>query len=256
MSLSLLISALALPPESRVDQRIPKKLLVEQSDATAADKRLLQDGIEELNWIAALKPVNVGVPEYRDDVREYLEIAVLSATLRNAAKTRVAELIHRAIPYPVILIAVQGEDCTLTLVHKRWSQGETGKVVIEELQSTGALRLEPKSEESLFLESLALSALPRSDLFALYQGWIDCITALEAARITGSFAALPSSDRGSDLRKGLEAHTRLQRDISLMRAQAAREKQMSRRVELNVEIRRLEAKLAETIANLQSVGPQ
>lgn len=70
MSLSLLISALALPPESRVDQRIPKKLLVEQSDATAADKRLLQDGIEELNWIAALKPVNIGVPEYRDDVRE------------------------------------------------------------------------------------------------------------------------------------------------------------------------------------------
>lgn len=110
MSLCLDISALEFPPESRVDQRVPKNLLLEQSDATAADKRMLQDGIEDLNWIAALKPVNIGVTEYRDEVREYLEIAVLSATLRNAAKARVSELIHRAIPYPVFLITTQGES--------------------------------------------------------------------------------------------------------------------------------------------------
>ena len=72
-----LIEALDLPASSRVDQRIPKKLLLENGAPTAADKRLINDGIEELVWLAALKPTTIGVPEYRDDVREYLEIAVL-----------------------------------------------------------------------------------------------------------------------------------------------------------------------------------
>jgi len=253
MGLSRFISAFALPPESRVDQRIPKKLLVEQSDATAADKRLLQDGIEELNWIAALKPVNIGVPAFRDDVREYLEIAVLSATLRNAAKARVAELIHRAIPYPVILITIQGEDFTLTLVHKRWSQGETGKVVIEELRSTGALRFgTPKSVESPFLESLALSALPRGDLFALYQGWIDRMDALEAAQVTGKFPKPEAGAFALTLREDLNVHAKLRLEVSLLRAQAAKEKQLNRRVELNLAIKRIEVEMTAITERLRT----
>ena len=57
-----LIDAMALPPDSRLDQRVPKKLLLEQGAPTAADKRYLQDGIDEMTWVAALKPTNIGVP--------------------------------------------------------------------------------------------------------------------------------------------------------------------------------------------------
>jgi hypothetical protein len=70
MSAAAVIAALALPSEARVDRRVPKKLLVEQGAPTSADKRQIQEGIEELNWVAALKPSNIGVPAYRDDVRE------------------------------------------------------------------------------------------------------------------------------------------------------------------------------------------
>lgn len=87
------INALALPPDARVDQRVPKKLLLDQGVPTAADKRQIQDGIEEIHWIAALKPTNIGVPDYRDEVREYLEIAILTVSFRPAAKpTRLIEL--------------------------------------------------------------------------------------------------------------------------------------------------------------------
>ena len=69
-----------------MDQRVPKKLLVENGAPTAADKRQINDGIEELVWLAALKPATIGVPVYRDETREYLEIAVLALTLRAGAK--------------------------------------------------------------------------------------------------------------------------------------------------------------------------
>ena len=39
----LMISALGLPASCRVDQRVPKKMLVENGAPTSADKRLIND---------------------------------------------------------------------------------------------------------------------------------------------------------------------------------------------------------------------
>ena len=252
MNFAPVINALALPVDARVDQRVPKKLLLEQGAPTVADKRQIQEGIEELLWVAALKPTNIGVPIFQDEVREYLEIAVLTAMLRSTAKpTRLIELIHRAIPYPVVLVAAQGDAVSLSLAHKRWSQGEKGKVVIDGVRHTAGFRPDvPTAQEASFLASLALSGLPSRDLFTLYQGWLDRVAALEAAQITGVFTPPDSAGRASALREDLDAHARLQRDIAVLRAQAAKEKQVSRQVELNLEIKRLEAQLCKVASQL------
>lgn len=243
-----IIDALALPAEARVDHRVPKKLLLEQGAPTAADKRKIQDGVEEMYWVAALKPTTIGVPAFRDDVREYLEIAVLTAMLRAEAKeSRLVELIHRAIPYPLLLVAAHKDVVSVSLAHKRWSQGETGKVVIEDVRRTAPFRPgAPTAQEAAFLATLAVSAMPATHLFALYQGWLDRVAALEAARITGAYAPADTTERASARRDGLDTHARLLRELSSLRTQAKREKQINRRVDLNLEIKRLEAELHAT----------
>ena len=45
MKLDGLLDALALPASCRVDQRVPKKMLVDNGAPTATDKRLLTDAI-------------------------------------------------------------------------------------------------------------------------------------------------------------------------------------------------------------------
>ncbi len=240
------IAALALPTDARVEQRVPKKMLLEQGAPTAADKRRIQDGIDEVTWFAALKPTNVGIPAYRDEVREYLEIAVIAAELRKSAKTsRLAELLHRAIPYPVVLIAAEGDVVSLSLAHKRWSQGEAGAVVVEEMRGTAGFRPDMPSEcEAAFLRSLAVSALQARDLFTLYQGWLDRVTALDAALITGSFALPESAEAAVARREALVRYRDVAKQIAGLRARAKKETQMNRRVELNLTINRLEAELA------------
>ena len=47
MTVDQFIESLALPPETRVDQRVPKKLLVENGAPTAADKRQINEGIRD-----------------------------------------------------------------------------------------------------------------------------------------------------------------------------------------------------------------
>ena len=227
---------------------MPKKLLLEQGAPTAADKRQIQDGIDELTWVGALKPNTIGVPAFRDEVREYLEIAVLTAMLRSAAKaTRLTELIHRAIPYPIVLVTAQGDGVNLSLAHKRWSQGKTGAVVIEDVRRIALFRPDSLAlNEEVFLASLALSKLPTHDLYALYQGWLDRVIAFEAAAITSEFAVPDTAESAAAQREALTTHARLQREIAMLRAQAQREKQVNHRVELNLAIKRLESELAAT----------
>jgi Domain of unknown function (DUF4391) len=247
-----LIEALNLPAGSRVDQRVPKKLLLENGAPTAADKRIISDGVEELLWLAALKPTTVGVPEYRDDVREYLEIAVLRLTVRAAGKaTRLVELAHRAVPYPLMLLTEQGEGFGLSAVHKRWSQGETGKTVLEGEVVAAEWEAKDNGERWLaFCDALALGKQPHTTLHALYQGWIDTLLALRAARVTGAFVVAADAEHAAVRRDALQECARLDGEIARLRAAAAREKQMSRRVELNLELKRVESAQAAARANL------
>lgn len=251
MSYAPVITALALPPETLVGQRVPKKLLVENGAPTAGDKRQINDGIEEILWQAALKPANLGVPAYRDAVREYLEIAILTVAFRPAAKpARLVELIHRAIPYPVLLVATMGDTASVSVAHKRWSQGETGQIVIEELRATAPFRPEnATAEEMQFLARLAVGSLPQQDLFAFYQCWLDSVLALEAAQITGAFRPVPSENSAA-LRDQLDARAQALRDLAALRAQAEKETQLNRRVEINLAIKKLEARIADIAQNL------
>ena len=249
MKLMDIINALALPPESTVDQRVPKKLLIENGAPTAADKRQINDGIEEFLWLAALKPTTIGVPEYRDSVREYLEIAVLSLTLRPEAKApRLIELVHRAVPYPVLLFTVWDSNLSLSLAHKRFSQNEAGKVVLEDF--IVECPVIQHAETPAFLASLTLTSQPRTHLLALYQGWIECAEAFQAAQITGRFVPAGNDEAASSRRAALAEYDRFQREIDTLRTRAAKELQINRRVELNLGIKRLEAALAEAAKNL------
>jgi hypothetical protein len=243
MTSKYVLAALDLPYASLVDQRVPKKLLLENGAPTVADKRQINEGIEELLWVAALKPTTIGVPVYRDDAREYLEIAVLRLTLRGAAKaTRLVELVHRAVPYPVLLLAQHSEQPGLSAAHKRWSQAEANKTVLE----GDVIAVEWDAERDGkrwpgFGDALALGRQPRSTLYALYQGWIDTLLALHAARVTGVFALAGDAAHAAARQDALRKYARLEGEIARLRAAAAKERQTPKQVELNLELKRAEA---------------
>ncbi len=255
------IIALDLPKDAQVNQRVPKKLLVEHGAPTAGDKRLINDGIEELRWRAALKPHTVGVPEYRDTEREYLEIAVLTLALRPGAKrARLEELVHRAVPYPVFLVTTQAPDTlntpnttvtSMSLAHKRWSQAEKDKIVLDEGHPERVvLALVPTETERSFIQALQLKKQPRSHMLALYQGWLDMLLALQAARITGAFAMACSPEHGEARKYALRECARLEAQLAGLRSEAAKEKQIAKRVELNLEYQQLQAQLETARARL------
>ncbi len=291
MTAQVLIDAFRLPAQAMVGQRIPKKLLVEQGAPTAADKRLITDTVDELWWQATLKPSTVGVPAFvaasvpaapaitngsgsaaaetsgsdvaNADATDVVELSLVSAHLRpltrEAQARRLMQLIHRAIPYPVLLVTQTPVGTVLSLAHKRPSLGEAGKWVVAGGADTHAFDpAQPTTAEAQFTASLALDQLPRSalaDLRTLYQAVVDRVTALAVAQVTGQFkapeaAAGASAGSAAAQRQALAERSQLLEQLASMRSTAAKARQMSQRVELNLQIQRLQRQLQDIQARL------
>ena len=252
------LAALKLPAVALVQQRVPKKLLIDNGAITAGDKRVITDGIDEIHWLASLKPSTVGVPAFVDGsdppVREYLEVAVLSVLLRAGAKEhRIAELVHRSIPYPLLLLLEQPGTLTLSVGHIRWAQNEAAKVVLDGAPYEARVDADsPAASVAALLEALALTRLPRTDLFAFVQGLIDVLTGFRAALLTSQPGTPPTPETAAAQRLALQRCIEIDTQIAQIRSEAAKEKQLPRQVALNLEIQRLRKERDTAVASLNA----
>jgi len=249
MKVEAVIAALDLPNSAMVNQRVPKKLLAENGAPTSADKKSILDDIEEVLWIAALKPSNVAVPAYQDNTRTYAEIAVICLELRESAKvSRIAELVHRAVPYPVVLLVRKEADLFVSVVNIRKAQNEAEKTVLDGKCVLAAIKNDVSGDR--FLRAVSMLNQPRTDLFALYQGWIDTAMALEAAEITGNFNPSNSREQAQNRHDALQQCREVKAKLDTLRLAAKKERQLARQVALNNEIRSISAELAAAITVL------
>lgn len=240
-----LVAALGFPESAAVNQRIPKKMLIETGMPTAADKRAITDGIDNIHWLAALKPVTVGIPAYQDEVRDYREIEILSINLRPQAKaSRIAELVHRAIPYPILLLTHSPAGISISLAHIRQAQNETGKTVLDgDVLEANLHSPERPDLIQQFVDTLSLEQQPRLSLHALYQGWMDTVIALQAAFVTGVFTVSASPEQAVTRHLALQKVARLRAEVEKLKSAARKEKQMARRMTMNLDIQSLRSAL-------------
>lgn len=255
-----LLTALSLPEATRVNQRVPKKLLAEQDVVTAADRRQIQDGVDEVFWLAALKPHLIGVPAFEDAHRQYLELAVLRLSLKPGTKPgRLVELLHRAVPYPVLLLTSSDAGIGLSLVHLRRSQNEADKTVLDGELMAVTVPPEPAPGNGVagvwadFCAAFSLARQPQADLHALYQGWLDTVDALDIARETGTFRPSLTRTQAAERHQALQQCRELQAKLQQLRAQAQKERQLARQVALNQELRAGQAVLQQLQKRLNGV---
>lgn len=243
---------LGLPDAAYLGKRVYKKLFLENADLSAADRRVFTDDVDTVTWQYTLKPSTINVNAYHDDERDYGELAVVEATLRDSKRVnRLAERIHRAIPYPLLLLLIHEEKFAVSTAHKRASKAETGVTVAEDIRLTNWIdSTAPTHIEQTFLESLALDELPQTDFHALYSAWHQRTIALACARLSGRFHIPSANETRTAQRKRLADCHQLENDIARLRTEIKKETRFNRQVELNTRIKGLEAALRETAAAL------
>lgn len=241
VTIDAIIAAFALPP-GPPPRRVPKASLADNAP-TAGDRRLIDAKLARLDWIAAINPSTTGIAAATMDGMDVATINLLTARTRGPMPPRLAEIIHRAIPQPVILIHGADEHeapSALSLAPKRADERVAGRVVVTALHDSGPLH----QTDHAFLSSLALPRLPSHDLAYTYHGLIDRLDALSAGRIGNrSFRLAASPDERTRWRDALTGIADLNGRLAIQSAAMRKETRLPARVELGEAVRLLRVTL-------------
>lgn len=265
------LTLFSVPKACELNKPIFKKTFIEATDGkkpilTAIDKKLLKNDVDRISWLYTLKPSTINIAAYKDQEREYPEVAILHIQLLkiesqgNKAK-RIAHFINRAIPYPLVLLFTcnTGEEqlFSMVLADKRVNQADKEKWVIEDSFQTRWINLlELSAIESEFISNLTISKLPFSNFFAFYQALIDSVVALKCADLTGTFSLRDKSEGHS---KNGKAGSRVEtlreiEKLELHRTETINKvkkvKQMGKQVELNTQANKLRDAISALKAEL------
>ncbi len=247
------LQALPLPPSSRLDQRVPKTVLADSGRFTAAQKRALHNDLEQLWWVAVLKPDSAGLRAHDGPERPVHEVQVLRVVPRGprgppgppgSHKGALALLpaLHRSIEHATFIVvddgSTDGAGVALSLARKRRAVGNAAGVVVEDVLTV------PLDGGAVWLDA-ALDALaaPAADLRSLLSGWRRCLVALARAAAVGAFI-VPADNAGAAFVEGDLALRRvLLQEQKKQTLALRRERQTARRVALNLALQERAAAL-------------
>ena len=220
---------LKIPKTCSVDKTIFKKMFLENSDLSATDKKVFSDIIGKVIWKYSLKEDNYYLRPYVDEQREYREIEILEVQLNKQSKEkRIAELIMHAIPYPMILILRFESETQLWVSHQRNSQNDRDKNVLEDLLGTKWL------QEADLADILPFEQFKRTNCYVFYSEVVDAISRFNVK------AYSPKDLSGEEARLLLKKETEKEMKLAKLRAQLKKETQFNKRVEISMQIRKVE----------------
>ena len=245
-----LYDKMAIPNTCHLGKRVFKKLSHENAKLSATDKKALRDDVDTILWQYTFKPTTIPIQSYEDDQREYHEVALLQVNLKQDKRVnRLCEIIHRAIPYPLILVfhisnhqsSINNQKCLISLAYKRFSQAEKEAIVAEGFQATGWLDLSnPTENQAAFLESLDISTWPHMHFFAFYRAAMDRVIALACAEHSGHYSLeIPNGLSVDDRVNKLKQVEKLQQEKSEIQGKLKKEKNLGTQVQLNTRIKQI-----------------
>ena len=223
---------LKIPDSCFIDNTIYKKLFYENADLSTSDKSLFTDTISKITWLYCLKSETINIAAYKDEVRDYPEVEVIEVLVHKDYKLkRIAEIIMRTIPYPMVLIFKLEAKRKLYVAHQRTNQNDSSKNTIEEFIATDWL----ESDSALFAK-LDIKQMRFANFYALYSDIVDTISIYNLSTI------MPTDDNitGAEARELSAQIEDIEQEITSLRARLKKESQFNRRMELNIEIKKLE----------------
>lgn len=221
---------LNIPDECRINRTVFKKMFYENAALSKGDKDLFVDSIDKVTWIYCLNQDNMNIPAYTTEEREYLEIEVMEVVLsENKGIKRIAEIIMRAIPYPMMLIFCFEGKYQLWTAHQRFNLADNNKITLEEPICT-----EWQDADSNLWDRLNISNFRYTNFFDMYSDIVDTIAVFNAEKLTNKEIS------GDEARELLRRNAEIDSQIAALRAELKKATEFNRKMEINMKIKKLE----------------
>lgn len=218
----------------KVEQFIAKKNFYTYGDLTSGDKNVFTNNISKITLMYQIAPNKINILPYKDDIREYSMINVFKVELAKDEKIkRIAEIIMKSIPYPMLIVFVLDEKVQLWTAHQRTNQNDESKNILEEFVFT-----DWEADTSWF----DISKMNMTNFYSLYSDMVDCISVHNAQRVVSS-----NELNGTQARELMSKLEEIEVQITALKAKIKKETQFNKRIEINKKIKILEQKKKEIV---------
>jgi hypothetical protein len=232
---------LQIPERCMVHKKITKAFFKRNFDLISGEKTLL-DNLIAIDWLASISPASANIPVYKEGEIIFEEVEIISVQTSEADfeknHLKIAELIQKYIPYPILVFIKNEKTFVLNVCDKKINQNDNTKRTIEKRYFSEIIgNANPTKQQDDFLKSLTFSNLDKTNLKTFYESYQQRMIALQASEINGSFIPRTKSRSLSDM-DNLEKIEILNKEIVLLQNQIKNESQLNQRVELNIQIQK------------------
>jgi len=231
---------LALPDACYLGKRVYKKLFYENASLSVVDKKYFIDDVLDIQWSYTLKPDTIAIARYEDHEREYHEIAFMQVNLKNLThRKRLAQIIQKAIPYPLLIVFSEGARFALNMADKRINQADRDKIRVEAFYDTEWLDLANlTATETAFIDSCVCSQFSYQHFYAFYSDLLARVIALNCSQVNGQYRLDTALSRDEQI-DWLNKIRQTEQTLQSLRADLKKESQFNRQVQLNIQIKQL-----------------
>jgi hypothetical protein len=235
--LSKLGELIEIPRKCEVGNTIFKKLFFENAKMNRTDKETFTKDIEKIKWDYNLKKDNINIKPYKDGIWDFPEVEFVTVKLKNSDKTnRIAEIIMRTIPYPMVLCFEKSNEICIFTGDYKINLADTSKNRIDEFFFTDWIDLDNLDEDDIALfDNLKLKNLNFTNFNAFYNCFIENIIRYNVFKTSHIRSNLDLWDIKDIYDKIIEIDT----EIEVIKGQIKKETQFKYNVERNIKIKKL-----------------
>lgn len=242
----LIEDILEVPKNCIVDSVIPKKQIFEAADLKNKDKTIFTNLIKQIKWCYNFTEDNIRVRKYADELRSYDEVELINITLKydNVHKIdigkfkeddkidRIADIVMRFIPYPIILTMQYDTELKFYSAHIRDSKADSEKIVIDgKILSTNWMDIDNLNEiEDDFISKIQFYNLDRTDFYKFYNSYFESVVQHDGAIMAGGTVDLSVEE----IKKIYDKIAILDSKIKEIEKEISEEDNFNARMELNI----------------------
>lgn len=223
------------PKNTIVNRNLPKSqiyLHIKNSN----DKAYLQEYVQSIYLLANFKTDNTRIPAFESETETYQEVQFIYLKIReNGKASKLYKLLASLIPYPLVVIIEQEKG--FLIYTGRFEKMSTGYIRLLGIYDSPLLT-EDELEETL--NQLSILVLPNQNLKVFYDSLRDTLVNLQIKKEYGTISEILDSTQKDRIDE-------INAEITKMMIAIKKEKQINRKVEYQVKLRKLKQELNDIL---------
>ncbi len=229
-----------VPERCLVGQRLTKAFFQRNFSLTSAEKKVLNTAIEQMEILAQVNLEKSNIQAVSNETDSYENILYIRCTVQDNQLETVADkciqIIQKYIAHQVVLILEDSNDFIINVAEKRINQVDKNKLVVNSIFNTTSIsKLYKNDTTEAFFKALDFNGLDKTNLETTYKSYIQAVVQFQVAHTTGTFSKRTQKRTQEDM-ANLETIEAMETEITSLKSQLSKEKQLNNKVVLNVAI--------------------